>query len=277
MTRTRSMTSQKPSASLSSFEVDILSLSSDSSTGSMASLSVSSKKRASTSKQKDSKKPRPLVTGSLSQADMQRFWGIEQKRRYDIFKSRPIVLGRVVNISQLKDSLCPVSSYLKVQKLSMFFTFCGLELFEEVVRLFYANLRISPDNGAKRAVAEPDSNISHFGALSLCFENRILARIVATTLIPRKGSLSNISTRDVFILYCLLRKYCINWAKWFKEYMSESAEDTNASASLPYGLLISRILVDRFVDLSMFTPIVINATYDSRTFSSMGYVQVGDK
>jgi len=59
--------------------------------------------------------------------------------------------------------------------------------------------------------------------------------------------------------------------------MWESAEDTNASASLPYGLLISRILVDRLVDLSMFTPIVINATYDSYTFSSMGYVQVGDK
>uniref|UniRef100_M1DC74 Ulp1 protease family, C-terminal catalytic domain containing protein n=1 Tax=Solanum tuberosum TaxID=4113 RepID=M1DC74_SOLTU len=319
MTRTRSMTSQKPSAPSSSFEVDILSLSSDSSTGSMASLSVSSKKRASTSKQKDSKKPRPLVAGSLSQADMQRFWGIEQKHRYDIFKSRLIVPGRVVNLSQLKDSLCPVSSYLKVQKLSLFFTLRGLELFEEVVRLFYANLCISPDSGelenlvlgnrifindlffkdicgtkfsgvipymngtwpdgfevslegVKRVVAEPDSNISHFGALSLCFENRLLAHIVATTLIPRKGSLSNISTREVFVLYCLLRKYRINWAEWFKEYMWKSGEDTNASASLPYGLLISRILVDRLVDLSMFTPIVINATYDSRTFSTMGYV-----
>jgi len=201
---------------------------------------------------------------------------------------------------------------------------CGLELFEEVVRLFYANLHISPDSGeleilvlgnriiindllfedifgtkfsgvipymngtwpdgfevslegAKSAVAEPDSHIFDFGPLSLCFENRILAHIVATTLIPRKGSLSNISTRDVFVLYCLLRKYRINWAEWFKEYMWESAKDTNASASLPYGLLISRILVDRIVDLSMFTPIVINATYDSYTFSSMGYVQVGDK
>ncbi|KAH0650519.1 hypothetical protein KY284_030431 [Solanum tuberosum] len=131
--------------------------------------------------------------------------------------------------------------------------------------------------GAKRAVAELDSDISHFGALSLCFENHILEHIVDTTLIPRKGSLSNVSTRDVFVLYCLLRKYRINWAEWFKEYMWESAEDTNASASLSYGLLISWILVDRLVDLSMFTPIVINATYESRTFCSMGYVQVGDK
>ena len=32
-----------------------------------------------------------------------------------------------------------------------------------------------------------------------------------------------------------------------------------------------------FMDLSMFTPYLINATYDSHTFSSMGYVQVGEK
>ncbi|KAH0712306.1 hypothetical protein KY289_008265 [Solanum tuberosum] len=101
------MTSQKPSSPSSSFEVDILSLSSDSSTGSMASPSVSSKKRASSSKQKASKKPRPLASGSLSPADMQRFWGLEQKHRYDNFKSLPIVPSRVVNLSQLKDSHCP--------------------------------------------------------------------------------------------------------------------------------------------------------------------------
>ncbi|KAG5595959.1 hypothetical protein H5410_037191 [Solanum commersonii] len=238
MTRTRSMTSKKPSAPSRSFEVDILSLSSDSSIGSMASPFDSSKKRASTSKQKASKKPRPLVTGSLSQADMQRFWGIEQKHMYDIFKSRPIVPGHVVNLSQLKDSLCPFSWVIPYMN-----------------GTWHDGFEISLE-GVKRVVAEPDSNIPHFGALSLCFENCILAHIVATTLIPRKGSLSNISTRDVFVLYYLLRKYRINWVEWFKKYMWESAEDTNASASLSYGLLISRILVDRLVDLSMFSPIV---------------------
>ncbi|KAG5615586.1 hypothetical protein H5410_015410 [Solanum commersonii] len=55
--------------------------------------------------------------------------------------------------------------------------------------------------GAKRAVAEPDSNLFVVGPLSLCFEHHILAHIVATTLIPRKGSLSSIFTRDVFVLY----------------------------------------------------------------------------
>ncbi|KAL3332349.1 hypothetical protein AABB24_032770 [Solanum stoloniferum] len=42
--------------------------------------------------------------------------------------------------------------------------------------------------------------------LCLYFEHRILAHIVATTLISRKGSLSSISTRDVFVLYCLLKR-----------------------------------------------------------------------
>ena len=35
--------------------------------------------------------------------------------------------------------------------------------------------------------------------------------------------------------------------------------------------------MDRLVDLSLFTPSLINATYDFHTFSSTGYVQVGEK
>ncbi|KAG5580481.1 hypothetical protein H5410_051108 [Solanum commersonii] len=134
---------------------------------------------------------------------------------YERLKSRPIVPGRVVNLSQL--------------------------------RLFVYSMQISvcqtivPDDfevtleGAKTAVAEPRAQLSEFGPLSLCFEHRILAHIIATTLLPRKGSLSNISNRDMFVLYCLLKKYQINWANWFKEYMWESAEESNPSASLPYG------------------------------------------
>lgn len=62
---------------------------------------------------------------------------------------------------------------------------------------------------AKAAVAKPESKLSDFGPLDLCFENCILAHIV-TTLLPRKGSLSNILSRDIFVLYCLLKKYIIN-------------------------------------------------------------------
>ncbi|KAH0706301.1 hypothetical protein KY285_010804 [Solanum tuberosum] len=61
--------------------------------------------------------------------------------------------------------------------------------------------------GAKSVMAEPGANLSDFGPLSLYFEHCILAHIIATTLLPRKGSLSNISNRDVLVLYYLLKKY----------------------------------------------------------------------
>lgn len=69
----------------------------------------------------------------------------------------------------------------------------------------------------KAVVVEPGLDLSDLGLLSLCFENRILAHIISTTLVPRKGSLSKISFRDVFVLYCLLKKYRINWASWIGE------------------------------------------------------------
>ncbi|KAH0723716.1 hypothetical protein KY289_006760 [Solanum tuberosum] len=130
---------------------------------------------------------------------------------------------------------------------------------------------------AKIFVAETGSNLSNFGPLSFGFENHILAYIVATTLVPRKGSLSNISNIDVLVLYCLLKKHNINWSLWFRNYMIESVEDSNPLASFPYGLLISRIIVDSLVDLSKYMYVLIDATYETRTFSTTRYVLVNDK
>ncbi|KAH0752137.1 hypothetical protein KY285_005285 [Solanum tuberosum] len=119
---------------------------------------------------------------------------------------------------------------------------------------------------AKIFVAETGSDLSNFGPLSFGFENHILAHIVATTLVPRKGSLSNISNIDVLVLYCLLKKHSINWPLWFRNYMIESVEDSNPLASFPYGLLISRIIVDSLVDLSKYmadTPKATRISADS--------------
>ena len=60
-------------------------------------------------------------------------------------------------------------------------------------------------------------------------------------------------------------------------YILGSFKDLNSSAILPSGLLIWRIIVDSPVDLSFFTPSLINATYNFHTFSSTGYVKVGEK
>ncbi|KAF3667033.1 hypothetical protein FXO38_08808 [Capsicum annuum] len=143
--------------------------------------------------------------------------------------------------------------------LPMGFCLCGLEVYEDPIHMFYANLCTSLDSGeletlvlnikitlndflfekffdmkfsgviplmngswpkdfevsfkeAKKAVSEPDTISSNFGLLSLCFKYRIMDNFIATTLIPRKSSLSNITCRDI---YFMVKKYKINWANWF--------------------------------------------------------------
>lgn len=130
---------------------------------------------------------------------------------------------------------------------------------------------------AKVAIAEPDFDSLDFGPFSLYFENRILAHIIATSLIPRKVSLSSISKRDVFVLYCLLKKYRIDWASWFHEYIVESVEYKNPNTSVPYGLVISRIIMASMVDLLDYKPVEISSTYDKCAFGSMRCVLVGNK
>lgn len=59
--------------------------------------------------------------------------------------------------------------------------------------------------------------------------------------------------------------------------MLESTEDSNPTASLPYSLLISRILRDSQVDLFRFKATEVSATYDSHTFASMGYTLIDNQ
>lgn len=63
---------------------------------------------------------------------------------------------------------------------------------------------------AKAIIAEPEANLSNFGPLSLCFKYKILAHIIATSLISWKGPLSDMNFRDVFVLFCMIKKYKIN-------------------------------------------------------------------
>lgn len=201
------------------------------------------------------------------------------------------------------------------------FCLCKLEDYEDPIRIFYANLCLSPDNGeletlmlgtriilndflfekvfdtkfsgvihfmngswpedfeisfekAKKFMFNLDTMSAGFGPLSLCFKHRIMAHIIATTLISRKGSLSNIACRDVFVLYCMVKRHKINWIAWIREYMLESAVDVFPSISLLYELLITQILLCYSIDLSTYLLVEVFATYDSKTFANMGYVLV---
>lgn len=59
--------------------------------------------------------------------------------------------------------------------------------------------------------------------------------------------------------------------------MLESTANTHASASLSYGLFINRILNYYFIDLLGFPKVKVTATYDCKTFTSMGYALIGNK
>lgn len=275
-------------------------------------------------KGQSNKKLRSGEANDFTPADMRLFWSAEQKGKFLAFMNRPIVTGRVINLEQMENSHCAVSTYFEAQELSPFFQLCGLKVYEEPVRMFYANLRVSKDSGeletlvlgkqiilndvlfeqifetnfsgvipfmtgcwpddfevtldeAKIFVAESESDLSDFGPSTICFENRILAHIIASTLLPRKGSLSNITNRDVFVLYCLLKKYKINWVEWIRTYMIESAAESGTHASLPYGLIISRILIGLDIDLFDYKSLEVSATYNIRTFATMGYVLIDGK
>lgn len=57
----------------------------------------------------------------------------------------------------------------------------------------------------------------------------------------------------------------------------ESAADVHAFTNLSYGLLITQILLYHYIDLPAYPPVEVVATYDSKTFASIGYVLVDNE
>ncbi|MCE5165776.1 hypothetical protein HAX54_012241, partial [Datura stramonium] len=125
---------------------------------------------------------------------------------------------------------------------------------------------------AKSFIAEEGTTLSDFVPSTIYFENQILADIVATILLPRKGSLSSLSGIDVFVLYCLLKKIKINWVDWLLSSMMECFQDTGGNNNLPYGMIISCILKVIGIDLSKNPAREISFTYENRVFTSIGYI-----
>ncbi|MCD9642136.1 hypothetical protein HAX54_028803, partial [Datura stramonium] len=74
------------------------------------------------------------------------------------------------------------------------------------------------------------------------------------------------------MVYCPLKKDRINWADGFLNYMIENCQDTRGNNSLPYGMLISRILKVIDIDLSKYPAKEILSTYDNRAFANTSYM-----
>ncbi|XP_055823862.1 uncharacterized protein LOC129892319 isoform X2 [Solanum dulcamara] len=108
MTRTRSMATLKPSPDKSIFlEIDFIALSSNSFKVASSVKASTSKKRPPSVKRKETKNVKPHPKVSFGLEDMHKFWGEERKCKFEAFKKRPVVLGRVVNLVQLEESHFP--------------------------------------------------------------------------------------------------------------------------------------------------------------------------
>nr|XP_009767333.1 PREDICTED: uncharacterized protein LOC104218513 [Nicotiana sylvestris] len=206
------------------------------------------------------------------------FYGPSEKARFESYKSKSMAYRRS-NLTSLFDTI-------------------GNFVYEESVRMFYANLFVNDKDDLESMVlgtrivldsyqfekifsakfsgfdifvqnswptdfevSFEEANIflsdnpSNIGPKNLKFEHRVLAHMIGTTLFPRTGSLSSVSTRDVFVFHCLVNNKRLDWFVWIRQYMLESIRDiSSSSACLPYGLLISHILEVMKVDLAPFTP-----------------------
>ncbi|MCD7470905.1 hypothetical protein HAX54_011107 [Datura stramonium] len=123
------------------------------------------------------------------------------------------------------------------------------------------NFEVSLDE-AKTFIVDDDTLLADFGPATIYFENRIIAHNVATTLLPWKGSLNTLSTRDLVVVYCLLKKLKINWPEWILGFMLKSSQDPGSNTCLPYGMIVTWIIKAMGVDLSSFPVKEISSTYN---------------
>ncbi|OIT32096.1 hypothetical protein A4A49_14533 [Nicotiana attenuata] len=247
------------------------------------------------------------------------FYGPSEKARFESYKSKSMAYGRSVSLSLMKILHCDVTSIFDFQHLSSLFNTVGNSVYEEPVRMFYANLFVNDKDDLESMVLGTrivldsyqfekifsakfrgfdvfvqnswpkdfevsfeeakvflSDNPPDIGPKNLKFEHCVLAHMIATTLLL--GPLALLSTRDIFVLYCLVNNKRLDWFVWIRQYMLESNRDISSSAAcLPYGLLTSHFLEVMKVDLAPFTPKHITSTYDKTTFSMMGYTLGDDR
>lgn len=104
------------------------------------------KKCTSTSSNYFLKKTKSKSLETLPPEDMHKFWTTSHREKFVTLSSRSIVMGRVVNLHQLKKSQCNLSLMSKAWNLYLVFHLYGLEFFQDPIRMFYANLCFSQDS-----------------------------------------------------------------------------------------------------------------------------------
>ncbi|KAG5580371.1 hypothetical protein H5410_050998 [Solanum commersonii] len=113
---------------------------------------------------------------------------------------------------------------------------------------------------------------SQLGPKNLPFETRVIAHIVATTLLPRASSHSMLTQRDTLFAYCLVFDVKVHLSFFIISSMTDVISDPS---SLPFGMLITHIFESHFMCLGDFAPVLIKQRYNSHAFLSMGFTRSG--
>ncbi|KAH0636150.1 hypothetical protein KY285_035895 [Solanum tuberosum] len=125
---------------------------------------------------------------------------------------------------------------------------------------------------AKREIAPDPSKLipSHLGPKDLPFESRVIAHIVATTLLSRAGSHSTLTQCDTLFVYCLVFGVKVHLSSFIITVMTDVIADP---ISLPFGILLTRIFEYQYMCLGDFSPVFIKQCYNSHAFQSMAKLE----
>ncbi|KAK4730063.1 hypothetical protein R3W88_023051 [Solanum pinnatisectum] len=128
---------------------------------------------------------------------------------------------------------------------------------------------VSFDQVKRELVIDPSKPIpSHLGPKDLPFESRVIAHIIATTLLPRAGSHSTLSQHNTLFAYYLVFNVKVHISSFIIFAMTVVIYDPT---SLPFGMLLTRIFESHFMCLGDFSLVLIKQRYNSHTFLSMGF------
>ncbi|KAK4731377.1 hypothetical protein R3W88_024365 [Solanum pinnatisectum] len=118
---------------------------------------------------------------------------------------------------------------------------------------------------AKREIALDPSKVipSHLGPKDLPFESRVIAHIVATTLLTQC---------DTLFVYYLVSGVKVHLSSLIIVTMTDVIADPT---SLSFGMLLTPIFEYQYMCLGDFSQVFIKQCYNSRAFQSMGFIHCG--
>nr|KYP76135.1 hypothetical protein KK1_020360 [Cajanus cajan] len=181
------------------------------------------------------------------------------------------------------------------------------DFFEDLIKVFYSNLRVSEAgflysdvNKTKIKIKPSDwltlaeileelqfdrdialtsmirselqgRNVRNVGSLNI--NDRLLHYVYVHILAPRSSNFSQLLQEDIFVLWALKNNILINWPHYIMQHMVKCKDN---GMPLPYPILISRILVVFDVDLSIDVAVELGWAhfFNKKTLKKLNVVNV---